>query len=685
MREVTWYLGAAAGIVAVTLAFNRVVPDVNNTTVGFSYLLVVLIAASAGGLGPAILASVGGVICFNYFFLPPKGSFTIADPQNWVALTAFLITAIVASQLSSAARSRTTDAERRREEVWKLYQLARAVIIIPDAESAISSIAWQVLDVFGASFCAVLVPAFPESQSSPDVHSSEVQGSEVHSSKVQSSSFSLPPSEVPSSTPSSRKDSRSGLQPVTCNLQPATPPNLQPAWAQLAIATTGGPGVELSTDVLSRVFNSGEIERVPSSRAGLARPELTYAPLNVGVRRVGVLVLVTPPLESGTIEAVAGLVAVALERARFLREASRTEALRQSDELKSALLASVSHALRTPLTSIRAAIDNLLQHDLSWDGGAVADQNLREFHLIISEEVGRLTRLVTNLLEMARIESGELHLIKEWTLVSEVFSNVLERCSPVLQNHTTAVQVDDEIPLVKIDSRLVAEAMVNIVENAAKYSPPGTEIKLEARINAAGSEAKGDLLRAANTPGSTGPVSAGGPVSTGGPVRTGGQARPGGPVRAGELVVTVADSGPGIEAGEIDRIFDKFYRSSSLTDSGTVGTGMGLAIARGIIVAHGGRVWADSPARHGTVFTLAIPVEWKPAESTESDSTESPETGSAPSPESESSSNDSPKSGSSESESDSPRSPESGSSESESESEPVLATPPARIHKGGEA
>src|SRR5262249_14084319 len=422
-RDLTGCLWSIVGVLAVTWTLRKVVPNVNHTTVALSYLLVVLLAASARGLGPAILASVGGVICFNYFFLPPTGTFTIADPQNWVALSAFLITAVIASQLSSAARARATDAERRREEVWKLYQLSRAVIIIPDAESAISSIAWQVLDVFGASFCSVVVPG---------------------------------PSGGPNLT----------IEPSTSNLQPSTF-NLQPSsrWSQLAAASSEAAHrpAALSIEALDRVFNSGEIESMDAADFGFPGKDLTYAPRNVGVRRVGVLVLVTPALESGTIEAVAGLVAVALERARFLREASRTEALRQSDELKSALLASVSHALRTPLTSIRAAVDNLLQHDLAWDRGPVAADSLRKFHLIISAEVTRISRLGNNLLEMARIESGELHLTKEWTLVPEVFSNVLERCSPVLQNHATVSHVDDEMPLVRIDSRLVAEALVNIV------------------------------------------------------------------------------------------------------------------------------------------------------------------------------------------------------------------------------
>src|SRR5262252_4193997 len=153
------YVLTPLGVVAVTVLFHSVITKVNNTTVALSFLLVVLISASAYGIGPAILASVAGVLCFNYFFLPPVGSFTINDPQNWVALTAFLFTAVIASKLSSAARSRQQEAENRREEVWKLYQLSRAIIITPDSETAISSIARQVLDVFNAEYCSVFTRA----------------------------------------------------------------------------------------------------------------------------------------------------------------------------------------------------------------------------------------------------------------------------------------------------------------------------------------------------------------------------------------------------------------------------------------------------------------------------------------------------------------------------------------------
>jgi len=287
------------------------------------------------------------------------------------------------------------------------------------------------------------------------------------------------------------------------------------------------------------------------------RPQaVAYVPLKVGVRSVGVMVVISSALERGTAEAIAGLVALALERARFLKEVSHTEALRQSDELKSALLASVSHDLRTPLTSIRAAIDSLLQEETEWDRTA-----LREFHQIIREEVSRLTRLVQNLLEMARIEAGELKPLKRWQSVAEILENVLERCESSIQNHRVRIDLAEHTPVVKLDSRLVAEALANLVENAAKYSPPDSAII----IHAWGER--------------------------------------------DELLISVRDHGPGINADEVGRIFEKFYRGGRAARR--EGTGMGLAITRGIIEAHGGRIWVESALGQGSTFTIAIPVESK--------------------------------------------------------------------------
>jgi two-component system sensor histidine kinase KdpD len=385
------YLLPLAGVAGVTVCYRLLITAVNATTVALSFLLVVLFVAAFQGIGPSMLASLAGMICLNFFFLPPVGTFTIHDPQNWVALLAFITTAIIASQLSATARKTAQEAEKGREEVWKLYQLSRAIIITPDPHTAISNISNQVREVFGIDSCDVFVP--------------------------------------------SESGQLTGLAATDSAIAPA-----------------------VSERLVRHVFEQGDLQL--DERAGR-----TYAPLKIGVRVTGVLFLSSASIATGTIEALSGLVALALERARFLKELSRTEALRQSDQLKSALLASVSHDLRTPLTSIRAAVDNLLDKTLDWDRDA-----LREFHLIISEEVSRLTRLVQNLLEMARIESGELHPVKEWSSVPEIIDAVLERCVATLAKHEVRVELQENLPLVKVDARLLASALANLVENAAQYS-----------------------------------------------------------------------------------------------------------------------------------------------------------------------------------------------------------------------
>ncbi len=306
---------------------------------------------------------------------------------------------------------------------------------------------------------------------------------------------------------------------------------------------------------LREVFEKGEIR---SDGKGAV-----YAPLKVGVRVTGVIVFDSNSLADGTIEAISGLVALALERARFLQELSRTEALRQSDQLKSAILASVSHDLHTPLTSIRAAADNLLESTLDWD-----PESLHEFHLIIREEVNRLIHLVQNLLEMARIEAGELHPVKEWGTVAEIFDNVLERSALYLNNHQIVFELEESLPMVKVDSRLLAEVLANLVENAAKYSPEQSRIILQGTVEAEG------------------------------------------------LTITVKDHGPGIPAQDLAHVFEKFYRGTSQQGKKRGGTGMGLAIARGIVEAHGGRIWVKPLVGGGVIFGFSVPAELKEASQT---------------------------------------------------------------------
>lgn len=487
LRMLLPYILALSGILLIVWFHRRLMPDLNTTTIALSYLIVVLLAASYGGLGPGIFASLTGMLCFNYFFLPPVGTLTIQDPQNWIALTAFLLTAFVASKLSSAARLRALEAERHRQEEGNLYELSRAIILTPDPEVATSTIARQVLEIFHLNYCGIFL----------------------------------------------RKS--------------------EGAWDRLSVANELQPdSFEPSKDRMREAFLRENIQAEVSKNE--KRTSL-YVPLKLGVKVIGVMVFLAPQIDRTVVEAIAGLVALALERARFLNELSFTKALEQSDELKSAILASVSHDLRTPLTSIRAAVDSLMEENVQNN-----PETLREFQWIIREDVERLTHLVENLLEMARIESAGLQLSKQWESVSELFHNVLTRCANSLKNHRVRIEADEELPLVKIDSRLLSQVLTNLIENAAKYSPDGTEILLRARLE------------------------------------------------EDNLLIRVTDQGSGIPPEETARIFEKFYRLKE-PGSRSGGTGMGLAIARGIVQAHGGTIWVESNPGKGATFICKIPVE----------------------------------------------------------------------------
>jgi two-component system sensor histidine kinase KdpD len=424
-----------------------------------------------------------------------SGKFVQYQTNNWVDLAVFLLTAVITSQMSTAIRVRAYEAEKRREEFWKLYQLSKKIIATSDFITAVSSIAKEVKELFKFKYCAI----FLEDDDKLWKHI-----------------------EAASETSSAR------------------------AFTPLK-------------QIVDEVKNTNELM---SSNVTLStkkknqkkKEETLYVPIKIGDSVKGVMVLICTSPERGTIDAIAGLVALALERAYFLREVSHAEALRQSDELKSAILASVSHGLRTPLTSIRASIDSLLQDDIEWE-----KELLHEFHLIISEETYRLTRIVRNLLEMARIEGNNLKPNKQPAQLSELVGEVLERCSVITRNHNIVIDIDSSLPAVLIDFPMITEVLTNLVENAAKYSPEGKEIKISAF--------KQD----------------------------------------DQIVIQVKDEGLGIPTDDVQHIFDKFYRGSQSQYS--EGTGMGLAIAKGIIESHGGKIWVESTIGKGTSFYFVIPID----------------------------------------------------------------------------
>jgi len=368
------YVVAALSVGLLTLILKITGSHVNAATVSLALLLNVLFIATRWGSLPALLASIVAMLCFNFFFLPPFGTFTIAATDNWIALLAFLITAVTAGQLSGRAKRRAEEAEVGRREIERLY--------------------------------AELRDAF--------------------------------------------------------------------------------------------------------------------------------------------------------------QRASHAEALRQSEKLKSALLDAVTHDLRTPLTSIKASITTLLDEIRGGESPVALDRESRvEMMEVIDEESDRLSRFINGLIELARIEAGELQLRRRWGVVDEIISTALQRAEPITRNHRVDLQVEKELPAVRVDERAVSEVVYTLIDNAAKYSPKGSTIRLIAR-------------------------------------------------RAGEELIQMAveDEGPGIANDLRERVFDKFFRATrdgDVTTRQPSGTGMGLAIAKGIVEAHEGRIWIESgEGGRGTrvVFTL---------------------------------------------------------------------------------
>lgn len=286
-----------------------------------------------------------------------------------------------------------------------------------------------------------------------------------------------------------------------------------------------------------------------------------FVPLRIGAQRVGVF-RIGPRTDGGLLPApaqrllhtFAAAAAAAIDRRRLLDTATQAEVLRRSDALKTALLSSVSHDLRTPLATLKTGITALLQTDVAWDR-----QTQQEMLAAANEELDRLTRLIGNLLDLSRIEAGALTPDRQWYDAGELIVDSVRRAG--LRHHRVTVEVSgDDLP-VYLDYVQIQQVLANLLDNAAKYSPAGSEIH---------------VLGAAEN---------------------------------GALVIRVRDHGPGIPIAEADRIFSKFYRIGGRR----TGTGLGLAICKGLVEAHGGSVAVENPGHDGAVFTVSLPLTKPPA------------------------------------------------------------------------
>ena len=472
-RTVIRYVVAVGAVFLITIFFRRI--HVNNpTTVALTFLLTVLIVSTVWGLRVSVFMAVVATLAFNYYFLPPFGTFTIADPQNWVALFAFLVTAVIASQLSARARREALNANERRHDVERLYSFSQKLLTSDNVVELLNLLPRYIVEAFGVKAAAISLPDRGDVyRSTPDIGS-------------------------------------------------------------------------LDSHDLQLVCSRGE-PRIDSQR------RLAFMPLRMGLRTVGGLGVSGSQLSRQTLDAMSSLIAIAIERVRAVENLSRTEAARESEQLRSVLLDSVTHEFRTPLTAIKASVTSLLS------GSELAPEQQRELLTVINEESDRLNRLVGEAAEMAQLDANKVELELGPHSIREALDAAIEGSRNILGTHPIEIRLPGDLPKVRMDEARIKEVLMQLLENAAKYSPADAPIQIT------------------------------------------------GEVRNRQLMTSVSDRGAGIDDFEQALIFDKFYRGRNQRMM-VQGTGMGLAIAKAIIEAHHGTIGVTSQLGHGSVFYFTLPL-----------------------------------------------------------------------------
>lgn len=498
-RALLPYVWALAGVALVSALIWLVSADRRIANVSILYLPAVLLAAARAGRGPAILASFAAFIAYDVLFVEPRFHIAVADPQEWVALLLLLIAAIITGQVAADQRVREREARRREREALLLYDVTR-LMGEPDLERSLADVAERVRRELGLAGVAIDLEA----------------GRRIASG-----------------------DEAARRTLVTVGATRAIGPGRSPTAAE-----AGGPvrGVRLVSPYIRRISAAG-----PSS-----------IPIVVEDRRVGTLLALgrsgrgPSRDEDRVLAAVAAQLGSAIERERLRREAAETEVLRSADDAKRALLHAVSHDLRTPLSSIIAGATSLRQRDVAW-----SEEEREEFLAGIEDEARRLDRFVGDLLSVSRIEAGTLRPQMDWHDVRAIVDDVVGRLRSHAKGHRIVVDVDEDLAPARLDQVEIAQVLTNLIENATKYAPVGTEIVVSAR-------ADGDGVR-----------------------------------------IGVSDRGPGVPPGAARRIFEPFERASR--DGGATGSGLGLAVAKSFVEAHGGRIWIEPRTGGGSTFAFTLP------------------------------------------------------------------------------
>jgi two-component system sensor histidine kinase KdpD len=490
---------SSVGIIATATVVGLLLsPHLQVIDVAMLYLLAVVVVGYRHRRGPALLASLLSIAAFDFAFVPPRYTFNVHDTAYYLTFGVMLAVALSMGQLTARIREQAQDAGEREGRARALYALSKDLSEVGDLQDQLRI--------------------------------------------------------------ATRHISEAGRGEAQVFLDGSNQKLLADDWPV--------EGLFESLDVrIAAVWAYKNGESAGWGTRHCAEAEALVVPLTGPSGIIGVVTVhprshddvLTEP-ERETVEALAAQAAAAFERTTLSQAHEEARMEVESERLRTALLSSLSHDLRTPLGSIEGAASSLLQ-----ESNGLSPEAQQEMAEAILEESRRMTRLVTNLLDMVRVETGALAVHKEWQPLEEALGVALLRLEERLVAHAVDIRLPPALPLVPIDELLIEQVFINLLENAAKHTPRGTPIAVSAWAE------------------------------------------------NGSVMVEVVDGGPGIPIGEEETIFRKFHRTAGADHAGPAGgSGLGLTICRGIIAAHGGRMWLERSVAEGACFRFTLPLEGPP-------------------------------------------------------------------------
>ena len=488
-----WPYGVALVAVAAAVGVGGLIkPLLGVENVDLVFLTAVVAIAVRYGLWPSLLATVASSLCYNFFFLPPLYTFTITDPTNLAAFVFFTVVAVVVSHFAARGRSQTVAARERVRAVELLYAFSRKLAGVGTLDDVLWATAYQTALMLKVRVVLLL----------PEDGSIAVKAG-------------YPPEDI---------------------LDEADVAAAKWAWQNDRVAGRGS-------------------DTLPGAKR-------LFLPMRTGRGAIGVMgidsdktgPLLTPD-QRRLLDALIDQAALAIERVYLVEDVERAKRTIETDRLRSALLTSISHDLKTPLAAVLGAASTL--RDLST---GLSDAEKADLLATVIDESERLNRFIANLLDMTRLESGAVVPNTALHDLGEIVGSALRRASKILASHRIELELAASLPMLELDAVLFEQALFNLLDNAAKYSPDGSTVRIRSWRD------------------------------------------------QDAVCLQVLDEGDGIPSGDLEHIFDKFYRAEK-GDRVRAGTGLGLAIARGFVEAlHGEITAANRPDRPGAVFAIRLPV-----------------------------------------------------------------------------